>query len=353
MTRPRPHVLAALLALLALALPACSAGAPAEPARTPDGRLDLSGVTLRVGPFQELTIKGAERSGLFADVPYTIDWSVQVAAGPAMEALNADAVDLVWGLSSTAPEKAQGDAATEWTAENVRFKTVALLEPSHTDEFPPAVVVAGKDHPEITGLADLRGKRVGFNSGGNNHAAFLLALDTAGLAPADVQGVDVPYKDRPQLLRTGSLDVDVNSADLLTSAVAEGARVIATSKDFGYPGTTALVTRTAVLEDPAKSAALEDLVGRITAYHAWWDAHLDEATKLVADFAKIDEASALTRAKLVGSRVVPVSPAAVAAEQTVLDRLHGVGFTKKQVDIGVVFDDRYSAAIERSAAEAR
>ncbi|TCK26329.1 ABC transporter substrate-binding protein [Pseudonocardia endophytica] len=354
MTRPRSRVYAALFTLLAVALSACAAGGGSgAPARNADGSLDLSDVTLRVGPFQEQTIEAAERSGLFADTPYTIDWSVSVAAGPAMESLNADAIDLVWGLSSTAPEKAQADAATAWTDEDVRFKTVALLEPAFADEYPPAVVAVKKDLPGVNSIADLRGTRVGFNSGGNNHAAFLLALDSAGLSPDDVQGVDVPYKDRPQLLRTGSLDADVNSADGLAAAISDGARVISTSKQFGYPGTTALTARKAVLDDPATAAALEDLVGRITRFHAWWNADLDRSAKLVADFSKIDEKTALTRAKLAGVRVVPVTPQAVAAEQKVIDRLHGVGFTKNQVDIGLVFDDRYNAAIERAARSAK
>jgi sulfonate transport system substrate-binding protein len=306
-------------------------------------------VTLRVGPFQEYTIKAIEQSGVLKDLPYKIDWSVQTAAGPAMEALNADAVDVAWGLSSTAPEKAQGDAATAWTADSIRFKTVALLVPVDAEKLPRSIVVAGKG-VDVKDLAALKGHSVGFNTGGNNHAAFLLALKKGGLTKDDVEGVDLPYKDRPQALRSGDLDVDVNSYEVLATAISEGGKIIATGADIGYPSWTAVVTRTAVLEDQAKSRALEDFVRRISAFQQWQIGHVDELGQLISSFLGISKEDGLLRAKLSLVKATPPDAAAVASEQKVLKDLHGAGFTKNDVDISILFDNRYEAAIKAGAA---
>ena len=84
-----------LTPLIALSVVACSssgASDSAAPAGTsPAGGPDLSGVTLNVGSFYEYQIEGIKKSGILDDAPYNIEWSVQTAAGPAVEALNAEA----------------------------------------------------------------------------------------------------------------------------------------------------------------------------------------------------------------------------------------------------------------------
>ena len=345
-----------LTPLIALSVVACSssgASDSAAPAGTsPAGGPDLSGVTLNVGSFYEYQIEGIKKSGILDDAPYNIEWSVQTAAGPAVEALNAEAVDVVWGLSSTAAEKVAGDASPELTPDTVNFKNIALLYPDNQEELPRTVVLAGKDATDVNSLADLKGHSVGFNSGGNNHAAYLLALHAGGLTAADIEPVDVPYKDRPQILRTGDLDVDVNGYEVSVTAESEGARVIATGKDIGYPNATAIVARTAIIEDPTTSAAVEDLLGRIVAYGAWWKDNIEENGKFLAEFISISEADGLLRARLNSTIVIPVDDESIAAEQEIFDKVQPLGFAKHGADLELVHDTTYADAVKAANAEA-
>ncbi|KJS07804.1 MAG: ABC transporter substrate-binding protein [Gammaproteobacteria bacterium BRH_c0] len=63
--------------------------------------------------------------------------------------------------------------------------------------------------PGITSVADLKGKKVGVEIGFVSHLLLLNALEKAGLTEADVELVNVPTNETPQVLASGAVSAIV------------------------------------------------------------------------------------------------------------------------------------------------
>lgn len=87
--------------------------------------------------------------------------------------------------------------------------------------------------PGISSTAELRGKKIGVEVGFVSHLLLLNALEAAGLAEADVELVNVPTNETPQVLASGEVDAIVawqpNSSQAL--ALVPGSTAIYTSRD--------------------------------------------------------------------------------------------------------------------------
>ncbi len=87
--------------------------------------------------------------------------------------------------------------------------------------------------PGITSMKDLKGKKVGVEVGYVSHLMLLDALEKAGLTEADVELVNVPTNETPQVLASGDVDAIVawqpSSGQALK--LVPGSTAIATSKD--------------------------------------------------------------------------------------------------------------------------
>jgi NitT/TauT family transport system substrate-binding protein len=85
----------------------------------------------------------------------------------------------------------------------------------------------------IESVKDLKGKKIGVEVGFVSHLLLLQALETAGLSEADVELVNVPTNETPQVLASGDVDAIVawqpSSGQALT--LVPGSKAIATSKD--------------------------------------------------------------------------------------------------------------------------
>ncbi|MDO6461837.1 ABC transporter substrate-binding protein [Granulosicoccaceae sp. 1_MG-2023] len=87
--------------------------------------------------------------------------------------------------------------------------------------------------PGIESVQDLKGKKVGVEIGFVGHLLLLNALEKAGLSEADVELVNVPTNETPQVLASGEVDAIVawqpNSGQALS--MVAGSNAIYTSAD--------------------------------------------------------------------------------------------------------------------------
>ncbi len=87
--------------------------------------------------------------------------------------------------------------------------------------------------PGIASVKELKGKKIGVEVGFVSHLMLLDALEKAGLTENDVELVNVPTNETPQVLASGDVDAIVawqpSSGQALVSA--PGSKAIATSKD--------------------------------------------------------------------------------------------------------------------------
>jgi NitT/TauT family transport system substrate-binding protein len=101
--------------------------------------------------------------------------------------------------------------------------------------------------PEITSLQDLRGKRIGVETGAIG-ALMLDALLTAGdLSAADVQMIDMPVNEHANAYRKGIVDAVVTFEPARTALLGQGARVLFDSSRIPGRIVDVLVVRAAAV----------------------------------------------------------------------------------------------------------
>lgn len=151
---------------------------------------------LRVGyqPYGNLPLLKA--SGLLEEMlkplGARVEWKRFLSGPPLMEALSAGAIDY-GSAGETPPIFAQAAGAP--------IVYLGAEPPAPAGE---AILVL-KDSP-IHSLADLRGKKIGFNRGSNVHYLVVRALAKAGLEPKDVQSIFLSPPDGRAAFERGSID---------------------------------------------------------------------------------------------------------------------------------------------------
>ncbi len=87
--------------------------------------------------------------------------------------------------------------------------------------------------PGIDSIEDMKGKKIGLEEGFVTHLLFLTGAEQAGLAASDVEIVNTPTDETPQVLKTGAVDAiaawQPNSGQALKAV--DGAKPIFTSAE--------------------------------------------------------------------------------------------------------------------------
>jgi NitT/TauT family transport system substrate-binding protein len=125
-----------------------------------------------------------------AGVDVTFEWFDYVASMDAFAAGQLDAVGMT-----------NGDTLVTGSA-GAQGVMVLLHDYSNGNDM----IVAA---PGITSVAELKGKKVGVEIGFVSHLLLLNALEKAGLSEADVELVNVPTNETPQVLASGDVDAIV------------------------------------------------------------------------------------------------------------------------------------------------
>src|SRR6266508_666159 len=215
-----------------------------------------------------VTQKALELSGQIGNYPY-LQW-VNIAGGPATtEAFRAHARD-VGSVAEIPPIHAT------WTGLKVkivasRFKKDAASHPTYELGIAPGV--------QVRTLADLKGKKIAYSPGQAQGALILKALQKAGLTKDDVKLVELPATGDtyPTALAGKQVDVapigGVQIKRYLTKYGQDGATTI----QHGLRDDPAhLYALQSSLEDPAKAAAIRELVRAWAAAARWTYDHPKE-----------------------------------------------------------------------------
>jgi len=349
--KPGRKIVETVLLLCAFALHAGVGNAQnasaVTPPDTPAAKISLEGTTLRVGIFQDVSRAAIEATPFLKGTPYKIQWARLNGAGPTVQALGGNAIDISWGLSDTAPAKASAEDRKNWTAENAPIKLIALLTPVNTSGDTPGLIIANTKSG-IRTLADLRGKTYAFNEGGNANARALLALDKAGLTLKDVK---VRYLTSDALVPAviaGAVDAAPADRSVAAGGLADGTiRQLATEPEIGFPGFVSVTARTASLKDPKIEAAVGDFLVRLAHYLQWAAAHPDVVSKAYVETQQLTPAQALTAARGAAYLLAPITPGTpnYVAEVNVTKKLGQLGFYPRPVDFATVVDSRYTKEI--------
>jgi len=321
--RALPAVLlaAALGSLLAACGPAPDKAATA--AGTPAATQPVS---LVLGDQVRMTRALVEASGAFDGIPYRIEWANFQGAAPLFEALKADAVD-------TAPA---GDSPTlAAAAAGVAFRIVAVSTAS-----PRGIAIVVPPDSGVRSVADLAGREVVVSSarGSISHYQLLGALREAGVPLASVKLSFLLPVDALTAFRAGHIGIWATFDPYLASAEIGGARVLrdgaGINSGHGY-----LTVSARALADPAKRAALADVLQRLARAQAWRNANPEAYTALYAQITGLAPDIAARVISRGRHELQPVNAAAIDSLRRVAEVYAEEKLLPQDIDVAALFDD--------------
>jgi len=252
----------------AAATSAAATSASASSAAGSSSSVDLSSVDLKISYQTADWPALLKASGLFNDTPYK--YEVPVIAGPAnqLAALYGKQIDVGQTGENTAAFEA-ANATTDWTKTGPPIQGFAVTW-TPKSPYPSGVYVTKSSG--ITTLAGLKGKKIGYNYGGNIYAEYVIALSKAGYGPTDVHGVQFSSNQAAaNAFDSGNLDAVVTSYSSVKKLVDAGNAIkIADNHTLGIIGGSGWIAQTASLNNPAKLAAIKDFYGRLRTFYETW-----------------------------------------------------------------------------------
>ena len=199
------------------------------------------------------------------------------AAAPAAEALNAGAIDITVGSSTSAVASLAADAP--------------LVIFAYQRMGPDAEALVVKEGSPIHGIADLPGHSVAVNRGGTGEYLLARALQTHGIDPASVKRVFLGPADAGPAFASGAVDAWVAWDPFLSIALDDyGARVVANGPAMGSQNAIVmLASRTFTAQH---RPLLQVVYDTLRADNAWSVAHPQEAGAIWARELKVPAAMA-------------------------------------------------------------
>jgi sulfonate transport system substrate-binding protein len=187
------------------------------------------------------------------------------AAAPAFEALNAGAIDLTAGSSTS---------AISGLAAQMPFVVFAYQKMSAGAE---AILVPKTS--TITSIGDLKGKSVAVNRGGTGEYLLVRALETHGIDVASVKRIYLSPADSAAALATGHVDAWATWDPFVTMAKANyDARVLADGAAIGSQNAVVLVASRDLAEK--RAAVLKVVFETLEQENGWAVAHPLEAGRI-------------------------------------------------------------------------
>lgn len=282
-------------------------------------------VTLRAASFRgqdEMLLPLAGE----AATPYRVQYFEFNSGQLIIEAMNGGALD--FGGWSEIP---QAFAA----AGGAKVRAVAVLKGDVNDQ-----VVLVPKNSQVTNIAGLKGKRVGYVRATTSHYYLLRMLWQAGLDFSDIQAINLSPTDGATAFAAGDLDAWAIYGYAIEEALATGnARVLRTAKGI-LSGNYLLGSSPNALADPALRPVLADYVGRIARSYAWAEAHKTqwESALAAAIQVKPEYVKAQLEHESQPERVVKVDVAAIASAQAVADTFAKVGLLPAGTNVSPYFD---------------
>lgn len=306
----RRHILAALPAV-GLATPAIAqAPRPTGKARE-----------LRFGFQRSGTLLIAKQQGVIekrlAPLGVEVKWVEFSFGPPLLEAMNVGSID--YGTVGDAPpifaQAARAKLLYVAAVEGAGSGSAILVPPGST----------------LQGLADLKGKRVGFARASSAHNLTIAAIEKAGLSWSDITPVQLAPADARTAFDSGALDAWTIWDPYF--AVAEnrpGVRILASAKGIAKQNAFFLGNADFTRANPEIVAAVNEELAKVA---LWAEAHRDAVAQVLAEATGIDLASWRRAVERTDYRVAPLDDGVIGEQQRVADRFHRLGLIPNRIAV--------------------
>lgn len=215
----RPASLLARLAAAGGLLLAAFAPAAAEPVTI---RIGYAAIGVDNRPYAEGTSAATARAGNYVEDAFAgnpdikVEWYFFKGAGPAVnEAIANGQLDFAY----------QGDLPSIIGRANGLKTKLLLASGAHKPTY-----VAAPLNSTLTGIKDLKGRKVAVQLGTNNHLAFAKILKAYGVSERDLQIVNMDSASANAALASGDIDAAVGDTTLITLAEKKIAKIVYTTK---------------------------------------------------------------------------------------------------------------------------
>jgi sulfonate transport system substrate-binding protein len=313
-----------------------------------DKKLDLSGVTIKVGygvVRDTSTHDVRMASGAFDNTPYEIKW-VAFQTG-SLEALAAGAVDLVADTMVLNAVLAQAGAKAPWTRETAPYTLIgASVAP------PSAGAVIGV-HPGsgIKKVADLKGKKVAYVRGGVSQLWWEIAARDARIKDGDVEKVELPVAESRAAFLSGAVDALVGQHRTFIPLESSGDAVVIAKSNGAAPEYRITAVRNGYLDDKKQAAAVADFYERLKRSKQWLTKHTKEGEAVYAKAASVTPEDAKLAIAEFPITVLPLDGELAKSLQQQAKIFHDVGVTPTNPKVSILFDRRYASSTTGTATE--
>jgi sulfonate transport system substrate-binding protein len=301
-----------LASALALMTAACSSGGSTATDVSAQGG-GSSTLTINFGDQQQEFETLLTNSGVLKGASYKVNF-VEFDSGPLVDAgFAAHRIDV--GSMGDLPASLAVKSGLPVTA-------IGVSLPIGASEFLLA-------KPGVTAISQLRGKPVAYTTGTAEQAFALRALHSAGLTQKDVQQVNVTLQELGTALDSGAAYASVVSVEQKVDYEQShpNAVILATQTTVSPPSYGYLLGDDAALANPAKLAAIDDLLKRIVEAQNWLKSH---ESQWVTDYYVNVEHQTPAIAKIIlaaggTTNYVPISSAVKSALQQVVALMASAG----------------------------
>ncbi|QGP78352.1 ABC transporter substrate-binding protein [Sphingobium sp. CAP-1] len=280
---------------------------------------------LVLGDQVHLLQSKAEAAGALGNLAYDVEWANFVGAAPLLEALNAGAVD-------TAPA---GDLPVVLAAAaGVPLKVIAGSLSSTRD-----IGIIVPPGSAIRRVADLAGHRVIVSSARGSISHYLL-LEALKEAKLDRRKVDIGFmlpNDAAAAFAAGRIEAWATFGTYQIAAEARGARVLRDGQGINT-GLNLIAASQSALDDPARRAALKDVLARFRTASQWAQAHPDAYVGVFAKATGVDPKLAALIVERQNPVLIAPDAAVIQPLQRVVDRFHADGELPVHVDVARIVD---------------
>ena len=243
-----------------------------------------------------------------------VKWVEFSSGPPMMEAMNVGSIDY-GAVGDSPPIFAQAaGAAIVYAAAQPIINGSGILVPQNS---------------AIAGIADLKGKRVGFTKGSSAHNVVIQTLEKAGLTYDDITPVYLTPPDAGPAFGNGSIDAwAIWDPYFAIGETKQNGRILVNTREITKTNSFYIANR-----DFANNhgRVLQQIVDVTSATAAWAQAHPDEVAKSLAAVTGVPLDIQTIAAKRAGFSVSPVSADIIATQQGVADRFFKLGLIPKQI----------------------
>jgi sulfonate transport system substrate-binding protein len=339
--RTRLIAATAALALTAVTAAACSSSHSSDGSDSAgQGSSSLSGVTLTLGDQVSALKTLLTASGELTGTPYKVSFAEFQGAAPLFQAVKAGDVDT--GYAADLPTLSA-------IAGGVPVKAVAALQASGSG----TAILVQKDS-SVTSVADLKGKTIVVSSAAGSVAQELLAyaLAKAGIAYSAVHVEYLLPAAALAAFNAHKIDIWATFGVYQDTAQLAGARTLVDGENGLTSGIGLISATSQVLGNPAKKAALADVLKRINKALIWSTTHASQYAKAYASAFNLSSAIAQDVVSQGSTELLPLTTTEVAKIQKVSTVMSSIGGLTSEVNVAANSDaTAYTAADEASSAK--